>query len=79
MSGRRSDGIGKTYVVQPGDNIYEIARQELGKASRWREIYELNKDAVGTRSLELTPGTRLVLPDTSSATLSQRNDSGPRR
>lgn len=72
-------GGGRAYVVQPGDNIYEVARQELGKASRWREIYDLNKDVVGTQSLELTPGTRLLLPDASSATLSQRNDSGQRR
>ncbi len=69
-------GTRKTYVVQPGDNIYEIARQELGKASRWREIYDLNRDALGTRSLELAPGTQLVLPDAGPATVSQRNDSG---
>ena len=36
----------KTYTVDSGDNLSAIAKQELGDANRWREIYELNKDTL---------------------------------
>ena len=30
-----------------GDTLFNIARYELGKASRWVEIYEFNRDLLG--------------------------------
>lgn len=33
----------RVYVVQPGDSLSKIAKKELGDASRWPEIAELNK------------------------------------
>jgi len=72
-SGRR------TYVVQNGDTLYDIARQQLGKASRWREIYELNKDLINTRWLDLEPGTQLLLPDAASESLTERPGVGSLR
>jgi len=68
----------RVYVVQEGDNLYDIARRELGKALRWTEIYELNKEVLGKQSLDVAVGTRLILPDDGPA-MSQRNDSGSRR
>ena len=53
---------GRTYQVQEGDTLYDIARNELGKASRWAEIYELNREALGKDFDYLTPGMRLTLP-----------------
>jgi nucleoid-associated protein YgaU len=53
---------GRTYVVQEGDTLFDIARYELGKASRWAEIYELNRDALGKEYDYLTPGMQLALP-----------------
>ncbi len=53
---------GRTYQVQAGDTLFDIARNELGKASRWKEIYELNRDALGKDCDYLTPGMRLTLP-----------------
>jgi hypothetical protein len=35
----------------------------LGKASRWSEIYELNRGQLGNDYDYLAPGTKLVLPD----------------
>jgi len=32
----------RTYIVQKGDMLGEIARRELGSSKRWREIVELN-------------------------------------
>jgi nucleoid-associated protein YgaU len=54
---------GRTYVVAEGDSLFDIARNELGKASRWVEIYDLNADVLGKDVDTLTPGTRIVLPD----------------
>ena len=72
-------GGNRVYVVQQGDTVYDIARRELGKPLRWSEIYELNKDTLGRQSLDLVPGTQLLLPDESPAAVTQRNDSAPRR
>ncbi len=73
-------GQGKrTYVVQNGDTLYDIARQQLGKASRWREIYDLNKDLINTRWLDLEPGTQLLLPDPTPESLTERPGVGALR
>ncbi len=59
-------GEGRVYVVQEGDNLFNIARYELGKATRWTEIVTLNKDQLGTSLSDLnylTPGMKLLLPD----------------
>jgi len=64
-SGTTVPPSGKTYrvyIVQEGDSIYEIARALLGKASRWVEIYELNKEVIGENLEYLPPGTRLAIP-----------------
>ncbi|MCR4414253.1 MAG: LysM peptidoglycan-binding domain-containing protein, partial [Thermoguttaceae bacterium] len=53
---------GRVYVVREGDTLYDIARTELGKASRWGEIYDLNWNQLGNRLDGLTPGMKLVLP-----------------
>jgi nucleoid-associated protein YgaU len=53
---------GAAYVVEEGDTLYEIARRQLGKSSRWGEIFELNRDVLGDKLDALSPGTELVLP-----------------
>jgi len=55
-------GGGRSYLVQEGDTLSSIARNELGKVSRWAEIYQLNREALGKSYDYLTPGMRLVLP-----------------
>ena len=55
-------GGGRTYVVQEGDTLSSIARNELGKVSRWAEIYALNRDVLGRDYDYLSPGMRLILP-----------------
>jgi nucleoid-associated protein YgaU len=54
---------GRIYVVEEGDTLFDIARFELGKASRWAEIYALNRHQLGTDYNYIAPGTKLVLPD----------------
>lgn len=53
---------GRSYKVREGDTLFDIARYELGKASRWAEIYELNRHHLGEDFDYLAPGTDLILP-----------------
>jgi len=56
-------GRGRTYKVQEGDTLFDIARDQLGKAARWNEIYELNRAQLGGDFNFLSPGMELVLPE----------------
>lgn len=50
------------YIVNEGDTLFTIARYELGKATRWAEIYDLNREALGDDFDYLRPGMELVMP-----------------
>ena len=50
------------YVVEEGDTLFDIAKYELGQASRWGELYELNRDVLGDQGDHLKPGMELRLP-----------------
>lgn len=64
---------GRIYVVEEGDTLFDIARYELGKASRWVEIHRLNRDLVGDDVDYISAGMRLVLPhDHPSERVTQR-------
>lgn len=61
--GVQANGGNSVYVVQPGDSIYKIAKQELGSVRRYREIYDLNRDRLPIGQDTLAAGTELLLPD----------------
>jgi nucleoid-associated protein YgaU len=67
VSSRSSYNRGRSYTVAEGDTLFNIARYELGKASRWAEIYDLNRDVLGKDFNYLTPGMKLVLPENEKA------------
>jgi nucleoid-associated protein YgaU len=76
VSSQRPYG-GRTYLVQEGDTLFDIARYELGKASRWVEIYELNRHLIGSDHDYLPPGVELVLPnDAPTERMTQQPDPG---
>jgi nucleoid-associated protein YgaU len=54
-------GAGKTYVVVEGDSLSKIAKREYGDASKWRTIYEANKDLINDPDL-IYPGQELKVP-----------------
>lgn len=62
-------GDGRTYVVQEGDTLFTIARNELGKASRWAEIYALNRETLGKDFDYVTPGMSLTMPSKDARTI----------
>ncbi|UUO05028.1 hypothetical protein M4951_16750 [Blastopirellula sp. J2-11] len=51
-----------TYQVKPGDDLATIARQTLGDAARWGELFRLNRDVIGDYPDQMKPGMQLRLP-----------------
>ena len=52
---------GQTYTVKAGDTLGAIAKQTLGNASDYMQIFELNKDQL-TDPNKIKPGQVLRLP-----------------
>ncbi|MGE5706980.1 MAG: peptidoglycan-binding protein [Bacteroidota bacterium] len=53
----------KRYQVQRGDYLSKIAREQLGDANRWKELYELNQEQIGANPNLIRPGMSLKLPE----------------
>jgi LysM repeat protein len=51
----------RTYTVRPGDTLSGIARQQLGDANRWPEIFVLNRSIISHRD-RISPGQVFALP-----------------
>jgi LysM repeat protein len=49
-----------TYTVKPGDYLILICKKELGDGSKWKEVYNLNKDKIKNPNL-IYPGQVLKL------------------
>ncbi|HEY9733111.1 MAG TPA: LysM peptidoglycan-binding domain-containing protein [Drouetiella sp.] len=63
-----------TYIVKAGDNLWDISKHVNGDGSKWGEIYNLNKDVIGSNPGLILPGQHLQLPGTgaeSAGTLAQ--------
>lgn len=50
------------YIVQEGDYLIKIAKQVYGDSSRWREIYDANRDVIGSNPDLIFPGQELHIP-----------------
>lgn len=50
------------YRVKPGDSLWRIARHRLGDGVRWREIYNLNLNKLGSNPDLIHRGTAIDLP-----------------
>lgn len=65
VNGLETESGKQVYVTEQGDTLFEIAGQKLGQASRYLEIYHLNRDRLNSNVNSLSPlsaGLRLVLP-----------------
>jgi nucleoid-associated protein YgaU len=49
------------YTVQYGDTLSKLAKQQLGEAKRWPELFELNRDRIDNPD-QLSIGAKLRLP-----------------
>ncbi len=54
--------MAKHYIVKSGDSLFMIAKHELGGGARWKEIFELNKHALGNNPNRLKVGQSLTMP-----------------
>ena len=50
------------HTVVSGDNLSLIAKQYLGDANRWRELYEANKTTIGENPSAIRVGMVLKIP-----------------
>jgi nucleoid-associated protein YgaU len=49
-----------TVIVQPGDSLWKLAKQNLGRGSRWQELLAANPGIVDPANI--AAGTEIVLP-----------------
>jgi nucleoid-associated protein YgaU len=57
-----ADASSRSYTVQSGDTLSEIAQRHYGRASAWHSIFEANRDQLDDPDL-IRPGQVLRLPD----------------
>lgn len=51
-----------SYTIKQGDTLWSLARRYLGNGALYTEIYELNRDVIGTDPSILQTGTVITLP-----------------
>jgi nucleoid-associated protein YgaU len=58
---RSAPAAGRTYVVKKGDTLAGISKRFYGKESRWRSIYNANRNRIKDPN-KLQIGTKLTIP-----------------
>lgn len=53
---------GETYTVVSGDSLSKIAKHHYGDASKWHQIYDANKNIIGSDPDKIDVGQVLTLP-----------------
>jgi nucleoid-associated protein YgaU len=61
VASARSTGARAIYRVRPSDTLGGIGMRFYGDSTRWREIYEANRQVLPDPN-RLTPGVTLVIP-----------------
>ncbi|MCU1242023.1 MAG: Nucleoid-associated protein YgaU, contains and LysM domain [Candidatus Acidoferrum typicum] len=61
-----------TITVQPGDSLWKLAQQTLGRGSRWHELLAANPSILDLT--HLAAGTKIVVPNETSALKSRKSD-----
>ena len=54
-------GNANTYVVQPGDNLWKIARKVYGQGYAWKKIFDANRNVIPNPG-SIHVGQRLLTP-----------------
>jgi len=63
----------ENYTVKSGDNLWNIAKKELGDGTRWKEIYDLNKDKISNPNL-IYKDQKLEIPKYAKGTTGVKTD-----
>ncbi len=51
-----------SYVLKPGDTLWNLAKRYFGNGEQYVRIYEINKDVIGSDPAILRSGTVITLP-----------------
>lgn len=54
------------YTIRAGDCLWNIAKDHLGSATKWTDIYKMNTDLIGANPDLIHPGTTIQLPGSQS-------------
>jgi nucleoid-associated protein YgaU len=65
-----------SYTIRSGDCLWNIAKNQLGDATKWQEIYKLNVDKLGSNPDLIYPGTSIQLPNASQDLASHGMNAG---
>jgi nucleoid-associated protein YgaU len=55
----------RTYTIEKGDTLSQIAKEQLGHASAWKQIFEANRDVLDDPD-RIFPGQVIKLPPADS-------------
>jgi LysM repeat protein len=58
---------GSKYIVQPGDNLWNIAKHHMGGGQNWGELYRMNEGVIGANPRMIFPGQELTLDGSAGA------------
>jgi nucleoid-associated protein YgaU len=56
----------RTYTIEKGDTLSKIAKEQLGHASAWKQIFEANRDVIDDPD-RIFPGQVIKLPPADTA------------
>src|SRR5208283_2326028 len=65
--GAGADAPQSDYTIRSGDCLWNIAKDKLGDATKWSDIFKLNSDTLGSNPDLIHPGTTIHLPGQSLA------------
>jgi nucleoid-associated protein YgaU len=51
----------RTYTIEKGDTLSKIAKEHLGSANAWKQIFEANRDVIDDPD-RIFPGQVIKLP-----------------
>jgi nucleoid-associated protein YgaU len=57
------------YVVKPGDNLWDIAKNQLGDGNKWGDLFKANEGVIGDNPRLILPGQELSMPGASNEAL----------
>lgn len=58
-SGEQDSRKADIYVVQPGDSLWSIAKEQLGNGMCWMTLYDANRQVIGNNPNLILPGMEL--------------------